>query len=115
MIFTHKQTPLCDIAEVSGRLDLSTANLFEEKLHALLDEGVQHLVLDCQMVDYISSMGLRAILEAGKDIKSHGGKLILLAKPGFVADVFEDSGFTLLFPLVYSLESAESLLKEEPS
>ncbi len=100
------------IAKPSGRLDLSTANAFQERLETHLSEGAPGLILDLSDIDYISSVGLRVILETGKQLKTNSRQLILLSATSFVQEVFENSGFTLLFPLVNSLEEARMLFKD---
>lgn len=99
------------IAKPSGRLDLSTANAFQERLETLLNEEAPGLILDLGDIDYISSVGLRVILEIGKKLKTNNHQLILLSATSFVQEVFENSGFTLLFPLVKSLEEAVAFFK----
>ena len=50
---------------LEGRLDTVTAPDLEKELKASLD-GVKELVLDFEKLEYISSAGLRVLLEIGR-------------------------------------------------
>ena len=50
---------------LEGRLDTTTAPLFEEELRSNLD-NIECLVLDMEKLEYLSSAGLRVVLAAQK-------------------------------------------------
>ena len=57
---------------LSGELDLATAPLLEEALTRLCESGVTHVEIDLGDIDFIDSLGLRAILLA-KDTCAKAG------------------------------------------
>lgn len=105
------RSPLA-IVTISGKVHLSTAQSFDERLQSILeDESLKQLVLDFSNVDYISSVGLRSVLQAGKTMKSRGGKMALATTQEFTRQIFEDAGFTMLFSIENSVEAAEKALE----
>ncbi len=77
---------------LSGRLDTTTSPQLEEALAAALD-GVTDLVFDFGQIEYISSAGLRILLNAQKKISAAGGSMKLVGVNDVVREVFEVTGF----------------------
>lgn len=73
-----------------GRLDSNTYTVLEKKIEYLIREGkAWHLTLDMTGVDYISSMGVRVVLKALKDLKKRGGLLSMMNLQPQIEKVFE--------------------------
>lgn len=84
----HNQVSLL---EVKGRIDSNTANQLGETLAAQISEGQVFLVLDLAGVEYMSSAGLREIINALKQVRGRGD--LRLAQPTQrVKDVLEMAG-----------------------
>jgi stage II sporulation protein AA (anti-sigma F factor antagonist) len=81
------------------------ARLFDE----WLAKARQNYVLDMSQLSYISSAGLRCLMEAGKKIAGMNGKLFLCAIQPEVKQVFDVSGFTSLFVIC---DNAQGALKK---
>ena len=77
---------------LSGRLDTTTAPQLEETLASALD-GVTDLVFDFNQIQYISSAGLRILLNTQKKISAAGGSMKLVGVNDVVREVFEVTGF----------------------
>ena len=77
---------------LSGRLDTTTAPQLEEALASALD-GVADLVFDFGKIEYISSAGLRILLNTQKKIGAAGGSMKLTGVNDVVREVFEVTGF----------------------
>jgi anti-sigma B factor antagonist len=73
----------------SGRLDTGTYPMLEEQVDAVLKEKPHTLVFDMEMLDYISSMGVRVIARAQKVMKARNGKVVLLNLQPQIRKVFE--------------------------
>ncbi len=86
------------ILQPVGRLDSLSCREFETRLLAALDES-KTVVVDCAVLDYISSAGLRVLLVAAKHNRTSGGRLALAALRENVREVFEISGFSAIFAL----------------
>ena len=76
---------------LEGRLDTTTAPLFEEELRNNLD-NIECLVLDMEKLEYLSSAGLRVVLAAQKRM-SKQGQLLLKHVPEIIMEIFEVTGF----------------------
>lgn len=92
MEITHKQDQVT-IVSIVGSLDALTAPDLNEFFNRRLAEGSSKLVVDLSRLDYTSSAGLRVLLSAVKEARSHGGDLRLAAAQMNVKKVFELSGF----------------------
>lgn len=87
-----------------GRLDSSNSPELEHLLTEQLEAGCQRLVLDFSGLDYISSAGLRVVLLVGKKLRASKGKMVLAGLQDMVREVFDMSGFLVLFAVADSLD-----------
>ncbi len=85
------------VVAVKGKLNTSTSPQFEKALQDLISDGVSKVILNMNDLDYISSIGLREILSAGKRLASADGRLIMCQANEIVYDVLSISGFTQMF------------------
>lgn len=79
------------ILSLSGRLDAANAPSLETELKNSIN-GVEKLVFDFKELEYISSAGLRVLLNAQK-VMNRQGKMIVRNVNDTIADVFEITGF----------------------
>jgi len=102
------------VLRVQGRIDQLSANSFSEKLAPWLtrcaDTG-KPLLLDFSGVDYISSVGLRVLQLAAKQLKPHGVKVGIAALTPVVAEVFKIARFNLVVPVFADVDSASAQLQ----
>ena len=98
-----------------GRIDHATADVFSAGLAPYLAQctaGGPGIVLDMSGVDYISSVGLRALMVAAKQVKAQDGRIAVAALTPMVREVFQISRFHLVFDLYDEVDAAiESLRK----
>lgn len=95
------------VVSIHGRIDTINAANFEAQLMEVLDkEGVAHLVLDCDGLDYISSSGLRIFLVAQKKAMATQGKLLLSNLQPAIKEIFDISGFSTIFSIYPDTETA---------
>ena len=76
---------------VVGRLDTSTAPDVEEVLKESF-EGITKLILDFEGLEYLSSAGLRVILQAQKTMNKQG-EMVVRNVNETVTEIFEVTGF----------------------
>ncbi len=76
---------------VVGRLDTTTAPLFESRLKGL-PKGLKILNVNLKDVEYISSAGLRVVLLAHKMMAGLGSKMIIKHPSEFCVQVLEATG-----------------------
>lgn len=106
MEFTNEKKDGFLVVGVSGRMDTTTADQFEEQCEQWLADDETRVVVDMGGVEYISSAGLRSILVAGKKLKAQGGELRFCALTDMVSEVFATSGFGAMFKVFETQQQA---------
>jgi len=79
---------------LNGRLDTTTSSLLAEEITPEALAEINELVMDMAGIDYVSSAGLRIILDAQKKMNQKNGKMTLVKVNGPVMEVFEMTGFS---------------------
>jgi anti-sigma B factor antagonist len=88
----------CDLLKLKGRIDSATAPQLEQAIQALTDQSRFRLILDMQGLDFMSSAGLRVLVNTQKMCKRYNrGELVLVDVPANIKSALELSGFTPLF------------------
>ena len=85
------------IAALSGDLNNAASTQAERGLAPIFERTDCDVVIDCKELNYISSSGLRIILNVFKHTRSNGHKAILKNLSDDVIEVFNLSGFLQLF------------------
>lgn len=80
------------IVDIIGRIDTSTSTELEEVLLPIVEKE-NSVVLNFEKVEYISSVGLRLLLSAQKQMNKKKGKFLLKNTNEFVDEVLEMTGF----------------------
>ncbi len=97
----------CDVIHVEGRVDSSTAPQLNSAFEALIDAGRFHIVLDLTSVSFMSSAGLRAMINAQKACKRYNrGEVVLASVPASIQSALDLAGFTPLFKSYSDLTSS---------
>ena len=78
------------ILEITGRLDTTTAPVLDKTINEEVKD-VENLVLDLKGLEYISSAGLRVLLNAQKKMQRVGSMKLKNVSEA-VMDVFEMTG-----------------------
>jgi len=103
---THREYADVVVVVPSGRLDHTVADDFERSLLLLLDlagGSGAGVVLDFARVDYISSVGLRVLLVAGKAARARRARVAVAGLCPVVQEIFAISrfnGVVEIFPTV---------------
>jgi len=77
--------------KVSGRLDTTTAPELEAEVMGAIS-GVTKLVLNFEALEYLSSAGLRVLLQAQKTMNKQG-EMIIKNVNETINEIFEVTGF----------------------
>jgi anti-anti-sigma factor len=96
------------VAMPEGRVDHRSAADLEAALAllALCEAGRAALVLDFSGVEYISSVGLRVLMIAAKQMRAQQAKLSVAALQSVVAEIFTISRFDKVLVVCATLEDA---------
>lgn len=101
------------ILAAQGRIDHAHANAFEAGLSPQLmlcnATGIP-IVLDFAGVDFISSVGLRVLMIAAKQVKVQQGKIAIAALTPIVHEVFQVSRFNQVFKVFATVDEAATAL-----
>jgi anti-anti-sigma factor len=95
------------VAAPNGRLGHAEAADFEHALVPLArDPGVTGLVVDLGGVEYISSVGLRVLMLAAKEMRARKARIAAAAMQPIVAEIFAISRFDSVYEVFPSLRDA---------
>lgn len=78
---------------VKGSVDALTAAEMTQTMNGQIDDGHVNLVIDLTGLEFMSSAGLRALLGAVKESRSHGGDLRIVSTNPGIDKVLKMSGF----------------------
>ncbi len=88
----------CDLIQVSGRVDSFTAPNLSEAMRAITEAGRYKIALDMSGVTYVSSAGLRVLIDTQKTCKAlNRGELVLSRVPPRIYETLDLAGFVPLF------------------
>jgi anti-anti-sigma factor len=97
------------VAAPSGRIDHPNAELLKQALDPILDEpddGKRALVLDFAGVEYISSMGLRVLMIAAKQMRSRQARIAVAELQPVVQEIFDIARFNNVVEIFPSVRAA---------
>jgi anti-sigma B factor antagonist len=103
MEIKHRGFNRVDVLTVSGRVDAASSPRLKQEIERLFDEKRYRIVLDLEPLEYISSPGLRVLIEARKRARDwkladlEGGDIRIANLPPKIKEVFDLTGFTSLF------------------
>ena len=80
-----------------GFINAHTVRMFEDALEKLVGAGRFTILLDCKVLNYISSAGLGAIMGLIETVREHGGDILLCNLQENVYAIFDTLGFTQLY------------------
>ena len=109
MEFSSRRAADIVIAAPVGRIDHASAEAFRIALEALLAdcaEGRDGVVLDFAGVDYISSVGLRVLMMAAKQVRTQKGRIVVAAMQPVVKEIFDISRFNMVYEAFDSVPAA---------
>ena len=101
---SHKNNAM--IVTVAGRLDSITSSELEAWAGEALDPPECNVVMDFSQLDYISSAGLRTMLNISKLINKFSHTFAICSVQDHVREVFEISGFDSFIPIYKSVEES---------
>ncbi len=82
------------LVKLAGNLDLHGTATVEPKLLAICRTDRPRVLVDLSAMDFISSMGIRLLLQGLKLASAAGGRLLFLNPSAQIASALEIAGFT---------------------
>jgi anti-anti-sigma factor len=103
------------VISLAGSVDALTADQAESFIGSQIDAGQEQIVLDLGQVDFMSSAGIRLLLQTLRMSRAIGGDLRLAAAQPGVERTLEISGLVRLFKLYPSVDEAVRSFAPEES
>lgn len=97
------------VLRLEGYVDAHTFTEFEEELTRLVESGQYSLLLDLEKLTYINSTGLGLLMATFRQVRQHGGDLVIAKMSDKITNIFNLLGFSRLIS-TYPTE-AEALQK----
>ncbi|MCA8996318.1 MAG: STAS domain-containing protein [Planctomycetaceae bacterium] len=94
-----------------GRLDALTSPELSETLAPLLDEPTPVVILDMTHVPFVSSAGLRVVIETAKQMMGRG-RLGVCGLTRQVHEIFQLAGFDRILTICDDVASTQQTLNE---
>lgn len=88
------------VVQVTGEVDLDTAAVLKEQLLRLAEAGTGLVTVDLAETDFIDSTGLHALVVAMRQLRIHGGDLVLRSPSRNAARVLELTGLSTVVKVV---------------
>ena len=100
MEITSAQFKHCDLVKAAGRVDSYTAPQLAESFNNLTDNGRHKIAFDMSELDFLSSAGLRVLINTQKTCKRYNrGELVLVSIPENIYAALDLAGFIPLFKI----------------
>ncbi len=100
MEITHTQYKHCDLVKVKGRIDSYTAPQLAETFSKITEDGRFKIALEMSELEFMSSAGLRALINTQKVCKRYNrGELVLVKVPENIHAALDLAGFIPLFKI----------------
>jgi len=96
---------------LSGKLDAETTPHFAEVLDGSIERGERRIILDMSALDYVSSVGLRALILGAKRLAPLDGRMVLCGPQDRIMKLLEISGFTSIFTIAATRDEAAETLR----
>ena len=95
---------------LNGRLDTQTYAQCEERIRPFLTSATRVLMFDLTGLDYLSSMGLRVLMQTTKALTAHGGRCLLTHLQPAIRQVIEIANALPREAVFASVEEADRYL-----
>jgi anti-anti-sigma factor len=94
---------------LEGRMDIAGTDAIAVPLASLAATDNRRVILDLSDVDFLASIGIRAILQNARAHQMRGGRLVLLAPRPYIEEVLQAAGVPNVVPIVPDLRAARAV------
>lgn len=98
------------VLTLKGEFETFYCPALMQEVDALVERGINHLVLDMRLVKFINSTALGAVIKAHKRCRAGGGDLVIAQPSPFVRDVVSKVGIDKLITMHNSEQEAVKFL-----
>jgi len=90
---------------IKGRLDADTAPQAEKSIRQIVIRPNMRLLFDLCELEYISSAGLRLILQAAKEVDGQGGQIVLCCSNEMVREILQSTRLPIADSVAAGIDS----------
>jgi anti-sigma B factor antagonist len=101
------------VVAVVGDVDLHTASELRTRALSVVEQGVPHLVLDMEQVDFVDSTGLTTLIVLLQAAQAAGGSLRVARIPERLVRMVTITGVSQLIPMYDTVDEALAALTTE--
>ena len=100
MEISTREFKRCDVVAANGRIDSQTAPQLAEAFSAITEAGRFKIVFDLSGVEFMTSAGLRVLIDVQKTCKRwNRGELVLASLTQRIHEALDLAGFTRFFSI----------------
>ncbi len=100
------------VLSLRGRLDHASADALQTAATQAIDEGCRTLIIEMTGVDFIASVGIRALIRPSQAIAKLGGKLAVTDLKPQMREFFKLTGLDQMFVVFDSVEQVRAALSQ---
>jgi anti-anti-sigma factor len=104
----------CIVVVLSGYIDTYNSNFFQKQVQRVIEAGFTRLIFNCGSLNYVSSTGIGSFTAFLKTVKPLEGDVVLLNIQPKVYEVFQLLGFSQVFTIKDTLQSAITFFGGDP-
>ena len=93
------------ILAVGGEIDVYTAPKLRDQITELVSNGVYHIIIDMEAVEFLDSTGLGVLVGGLKKVRAHDGSLQLICNQERLLKIFRITGLAKVFTIHSSAEA----------
>ena len=102
-----------NILQITGEVDASNAIILDENIESLMSGGADRILVDCEMMNYISSAGLGVFMSKIEDFKKKHIHFILFNVSNTIKNVFDILGLNEFIKIAESLTEAKEVINDQ--
>lgn len=87
------------VVAVGGEIDVYTAPKLRDCVTELVADGVHHIVIDMEDVEFLDSTGLGVLVGGLKKVRAHDGSLELICNQDRLLKIFRITGLAKVFTI----------------
>ena len=93
------------ILAVGGEIDVYTAPKLRDQITELVSNGVYHIIIDMEAVEFLDSTGLGVLVGGLKKVRAHDGSLQLICNQERLLKIFRITGLAKVFTIHSSADA----------
>ena len=106
MEFSETTIGQTTIVTVQGRIHIPAGRKLKKLLLRLIESGRNHIIMNCKEIEALSGEGVRALIAAQQEAKTHGGDVLLASLSAHTQEVLLVSGAISAFQVFPDIASA---------